>query len=165
MLIYLQHDPNRSIRTARQAQIHDLICAEFDRVKDQADGMTRDELIAQWPAYVEGDDCYGWGGYETSFPYTPLAVALSRESMAINRRDDVIAAECSKCGGHHPKLWLIQRAGCVPFGHFPTARINGAVEVIDPTLPHTVERIPTGSIEVVPDRAAELWHNTAHYFG
>lgn len=72
---------------------------------------------------------------------------------------------CPKCGKMHSKLWTVKRKMADTFGHFPVFRLNGKLTVVDGTLPHTVERLPTDAIELSDERCTELWHKNGHYFG
>lgn len=70
---------------------------------------------------------------------------------------------CPECGKEHPDLFMIVRKVSKPFGHFMAFHINGEWQVVDPTLPHTVNKVPRDAIRVPDDIAGASWHGTGHY--
>lgn len=71
---------------------------------------------------------------------------------------------CRKCGQSHSVLYWIERKVGKQFGHYMAFMINGEWDVIDPTLPHDVEKLPRDAKKVRQEIAENSWHNNMHYF-
>lgn len=70
------------------------------------------------------------------------------------------------CRGSHPLLLYVVQRKATAFGHFPVVSLNGTSEVIDPSLPTEVERLPRDARILSPKATSQAWHddNESHVF-
>jgi len=83
-------------------------------------------------------------------------IVYTPQGLIIN--DGVMEMEyCPICEKEHHVLYAITRKKTKQFGHFLAFLINGEWELVDPTLPHVVSKIPRGAIRVPDDITHYSW--------
>ena len=106
--------------------------------------------------------------WRAAHPYTADAWAdAGTFTAALDAYNATVTEPCARCGRPHDCLWTVRRALADTFGPWPCYRLNGSTTVVDPSLPHTVRRLPRDAEPVPADVAAALWHddNESHTFG
>ncbi len=107
--------------------------------------------------------------WRAAHPYNPNDPEADTAAFvaAMDAHYATVTDPCRRCGRHHDRLWTVRRALVDTMGHFPVYRLNGEEVPVDPSLPHTVDRLPRDAEPVDPDTAAALWHsdNESHVFG